>query len=131
MVVYNESLRLPDTRRHYRSIGVERFAVIDNVSDDDTLELLLEQPDCDVYQMPCEMRLAAGGAVWRSALILARYGTNRWVLCADADEHLVYDDCKRYELKHLVKALEREGRSCERKERTLSEFSVSGGCWSD
>ena len=45
MVVRNESLRLPSTLAHYRQLGVDRFLVIDNGSDDGTLEFLRGQPD--------------------------------------------------------------------------------------
>jgi hypothetical protein len=111
MVVYNESLRLPDTLRHYRQIGVDRFALIDNMSDDGTLQFLLAQSDCDIYQMPRELRHAMGGAGWRSALVHSYYGSDRWVVCTDADEQLVYDDCERKTLKQLTAVLEREGRT--------------------
>ncbi|EMI19111.1 hypothetical protein RMSM_03961 [Rhodopirellula maiorica SM1] len=106
MVVYNETLRLPDTLRHYREIGVDRFAVIDNLSNDGTVEYLQQQPDCDIYQMEDEFRNSAGGAGWRSGVIHSFYGCNRWVIITDADEHLVYDSFETKSLRNLIQHLE-------------------------
>lgn len=109
MIVFNESLRLPDTLRHYRSLGVDRFAVIDNASDDRTQALLLDQPDCDVYFMPHEFRTSIAGSGWSSTLIREFYGTGRWVVCSDADEQLVFDDCERHDLHDLSRYLTLHG----------------------
>ena len=41
---------LPHFLKHYRQIGVKRFAFVDNGSTDQTLPFLLDQSDCDVFQ---------------------------------------------------------------------------------
>jgi hypothetical protein len=48
-VVRNEALRLPYFLSYYRSIGFDRFIVVDNDSTDGTRELLLAQPDIFVF----------------------------------------------------------------------------------
>ncbi|TWU49476.1 glycosyltransferase family 2 protein [Rubripirellula reticaptiva] len=111
MITFNERLRLPDTLRHYRSLGVDRFAIIDNGSDDGTVELLLSQHDCDVYFMPHAYRSSVGGSGWSSTLIREFYGTGRWVVCTDADEQMVYHDCERHDLHDLVRLLKDSGQS--------------------
>jgi len=48
--VRDEMELLPHFLKHYREIGVKRFAFMDNGSVDQTLPFLLDQNDCDVFQ---------------------------------------------------------------------------------
>lgn len=107
--VFNERLRLPDTLRHNRQLGVDRFAVLDNGSTDGTLEYLLEQPDVDLYQTFLPFRNSIGGVGWVSTLIHQQYSPDRWVLWCDADEQLVYDGCAARGLHELCALLEARG----------------------
>ena len=87
--IKNEALLLPHFLNHYRRIGVRRFAFVDNGSRDDTLAVLLDQPDCDVFRNLGDFRAAIHGMVWKTCL-LNRYADAAWHLSADADEHAVY-----------------------------------------
>ncbi|EKK02894.1 hypothetical protein RBSH_01587 [Rhodopirellula baltica SH28] len=112
MVVFNEMLRLPDTLRHYRSLGVERFAIIDNSSTDGTLDYLKYQPDVDIYSTDNRYRQSVGGSGWISALIHRHYGVNRWVLWSDADEQFVFDGFESRSLPELCQLLVSRNRQC-------------------
>ena len=99
-VMKNELYFLPHFFEHYRNMGVQQFAVLDDKSDDGTREFLLDQPDCIVYKSAysfgdkpfshrkdrpfTDIRMAQ---VWRS-LLLSRHSADRWALCLDADEFL-------------------------------------------
>ncbi|TWU04406.1 glycosyltransferase family 2 protein [Stieleria varia] len=102
MVVFNESLRLPDSLRHYRSLGIERFAIMDNSSTDSTRDYLLQQPDVDLYSVPLDYKTSVGGCGWVSALIHIHYGAHRWVVWSDADEQLVFDGSEQHDLHALT-----------------------------
>jgi Glycosyl transferase family 2 len=86
-VVKDEMAVLADLLEHYRGLGVERFALLDNGSTDATPDFLAAQPDVDLYatRQPFQRKQA-----WVNALI-ARYGYDRWYLHVDADEHVVFD----------------------------------------
>lgn len=99
-VVRNEMYFLPAFLDHYRKLGVEHFAILDDQSDDGTREFLLSQPDCSVYESKwrfgdkpfsgrtdppfADIRMAQ---VWRS-LLLDRHCMGTWGLCVDADEFI-------------------------------------------
>lgn len=89
-VVRDELALLPHFLHHYRGLGVQRFAFVDNGSTDGTLQYLLGQVDCDVFHHPGNFRAASAGMAWKN-LLLRAYAPARWYLSVDADEHLVYD----------------------------------------
>jgi glycosyltransferase involved in cell wall biosynthesis len=106
-VVRNEAERLPDFFRHYRSLGIERFAIVDNGSVDGTTEYLLEQEDVDLYSKRGLFHWTRKQA-WINRLI-AIYGYDRWFLAADADEQLVYDRYESIDILQLVSQMEKNG----------------------
>ncbi|MDR1360710.1 MAG: glycosyltransferase [Rickettsiales bacterium] len=103
----NEMALLPDFLRHYRKLGIRKFVFIDNASDDGTLEFLKAQPDCDLYQVRDEYNYVKQNT-WR-AMILEKYGANRWYLCVDADELLVYQNCETISISKFVRKMQRRG----------------------
>jgi hypothetical protein len=105
MVVRNEEMRLPDCLRHHRTIGVDRFAIIDNSSNDQTRAFLLDQPDVDCYKTSNKYSEARSGVYWHTRLA-RRYGFGRWYLSVDADELLVYSGMERHDLHDLLNFLE-------------------------
>jgi hypothetical protein len=106
-VMRDEHVRLGDFLRHYRALGIERFGIIDNGSQDDSANFLSRQPDVDLYQNlgPYNSRLKVG---WINRLI-ETYGRDRWFVCVDADEHIVFDGCESHRLPDLVKCAESLG----------------------
>ena len=105
--VKNDLVRIRALFAHYRALGVGRFAMVDNGSDDGTLEFLLAQPDADVFRTD-----AGFGSVQKAGWLdraAAGYGTDRWFLWIDADELLVYPGMETRGLCALTKALEARG----------------------
>ena len=49
MVVWNKSLRLDSTLKHYRQLGVNRFFIVDSGSTDGTLDYLAAAPDVHAF----------------------------------------------------------------------------------
>lgn len=106
----NEVIRLPAFLDHYRALGIDRFAIVDNGSDDGSLELLVDQPDVDVYASDRPFSTVRYGSGWITGLS-RRYGINRWLVYADIDEHLVYDGFEDHSVHELARYLEAHGRS--------------------
>lgn len=104
-VVKNERAALGDLLRHYRRLGVTRFALIDNGSTDGSLGYLAAQPDVDLYSVRRPFPLKQG---WINGVI-ARYGYDRWYVYVDADEHLVFDGAGARSLGDLVAFAEARG----------------------
>ncbi len=69
MVVRNEARRLPYCLEYHRVLGVERFFIVDNGSDDGTREFLLDQPDCHVFHAGGSFAAANYGMDWINVLV--------------------------------------------------------------
>jgi Glycosyl transferase family 2 len=106
-VVKNEITRLRDFLRHYRSCGIERFVFIDNGSTDGSVEFLCAQPDVDIYVCVASFNWMRKQG-WINSII-GKYGYDRWYVCVDADEQMVYDGFDQYSIADLAWHLEREG----------------------
>lgn len=89
MVVRNEILRLQATLDHHRRLGVDRFLVVDNGSDDGSFELLLQAPDVHVFRTSDGFGESGYGLRWINTL-LGAYCQDHWVLTIDADEFFIF-----------------------------------------
>ncbi len=107
-ITHNDIALLPHLLRHYRNLGVTRFICVDDVSGDGSRELLLEQPDVDVWASPLRFAEARRGRRWREKLF-SLYGIGRWYLNIDSDEFLIYDRCLERPLADLIRVLEARG----------------------
>lgn len=107
VVEKNDLERLKTGVGHHRKIGVSRFVVVDNASDDETLEWLSCQPDVDVVTVKVPYTTNRREA-WVNRVI-AHYGADRWYLVVDSDEMLVYPGCEKREIGDLVEECESEG----------------------
>ena len=101
VVVRNEGYFLPRFLDHYRRLGVDRFVVLDDRSDDGSREFLAAQPDVLLLASardfgepvfpddpdPARRRIRMVHA-WRT-LMLHRFALDRWALVLDADEFVV------------------------------------------
>jgi hypothetical protein len=108
--VRDEMELLPHFLRHYREIGVKRFAFVDNGSVDETLPFLLDQNDCDVFQYTKSFKNSRAGMIWKNLLILT-YLPAKWYFSADADEHAVYEDWPNISLDEFAERMSAKGRS--------------------
>jgi glycosyltransferase involved in cell wall biosynthesis len=86
--VRDEMIRIAQFLDHYRRIGVNHFAIVDNASEDGTAEFLEQQGDVSLYRTSQSFG-GGGGWAWIETL-LERHAAGRWCLVADADELLVY-----------------------------------------
>ncbi len=107
-VLKNAERYLPSFLAHYRSLGIKRFAFVDDRSNDETRALLLSAPDVDIYESNVDFRGASGGLVWRD-LLVDRYGRNRWYLSLDCDEYLVFPGSETRGLKDFIAEIEARG----------------------
>jgi glycosyltransferase involved in cell wall biosynthesis len=105
LVVRNEALRLPSVLDHARKLGVERFLIVDNGSDDGTLEFLLAQDDVHVFSTTERYADAESGIVWTNQ-ILDRFCDGHWTLTIDADELFVYPRYEQVPLRKLCDFLD-------------------------
>ena len=109
LLVRNERIRLPWLLDHYRALGVDRFLILDNASDDGTADWLLAQgPDVHLFQTSASFAASGAGMRWTNAL-LDRHGCGAWCLTVDADEALVYPHSEKVRLPELTAHLDRCG----------------------
>jgi hypothetical protein len=106
--VRNEISKLPYLFFYYRNLGVARFFVVDDRSDDGSREFLLNQENCHVFHSTNSYQDARRGVHWHN-LLLDTYGTGYWCLVVDADELLVYPHCEKITLPSFCKFLDSEG----------------------
>ncbi len=99
-VARNEASRLPRFFAHHKQIGVSRFLIVDNGSEDETAALLLAEPMADVFHTAASFRDAVHGLHWYNGLARALC-VGHWTLMADADELFVYDGMETHDLKAL------------------------------
>jgi Glycosyl transferase family 2 len=107
-VVRNEMTMLPHFLAHYRKLGVRAFLISDNCSDDGTLDYLAAQPDVMLFSSDTEYRCSHYGVSWQQA-ILGNFCLGKWVVLADADEFLVYQDCETRSIDDFVAAISARG----------------------
>ena len=100
LCIKNDLKRIKMLVEHYRNLGVERFAFMDNGSDDGTYEWLLEQPDIDLYRCFEQYQtLVKEGWINR---IVSHYGFDRWYILTDSDELIVYTGMEDHPLKDVL-----------------------------
>lgn len=104
----NEAPRLSAFFDHYRKMGVQRFFVIDNGSDDGSRDITLAQPDTHLWVTDASYKQSRFGMDWMNAL-LRRYGHGQWCVSVDADERLVLPDDDQ-DLARFTARLEAQGR---------------------
>lgn len=104
----NEALRLPHFLAHYRRLGVRHFVMVDNASTDDTPRLLSDAADVSLWHAAGSYRASRYGMDWVAGL-MARHGSGRWCVVADADELLVYPGCDTADLPALAGRLTATG----------------------
>jgi hypothetical protein len=108
MIARDERWRFPWFFAHYRRLGVSRFFVADNGSQDGSVSWLLEQPDTHVFNATTTHAESASGMVHINAM-LDDFGRHGWNLYVDADEALVFDRSETRGLRALTEHLENSG----------------------
>lgn len=106
--IRNERVRLEHWLAHYRALGVVHFLIVDNASDDGTVEFLAKQPDVSLWTTPHSYKVSRFGVDWLTCLQM-KHGVGRWCLTVDADELLVYPDHTSRGLAALTAHLDLQG----------------------
>ncbi|NEP72057.1 MAG: glycosyltransferase [Okeania sp. SIO2G4] len=109
VVVRNESLRLPYFLSYHRQQGIDKFLIVDNGSNDETLAYLLQQPDVYLWQSFLSFNQANFGSAWFEVL-LRKYALDHWCLMVDADELFYYPNCESKKINQLCEELEQQGK---------------------
>jgi tetratricopeptide (TPR) repeat protein len=107
-VILNQLWRLPWFFDYYRKLGVTRFFVVDNGSDDGSLEFLHQQKNVHIFQTTDSYSQAKAGMRWINELV-EEYGEDHWCLYVDADEALVFPGMEKFGLRYLAEYMERNG----------------------
>nr|WP_281409330.1 glycosyltransferase family 2 protein [Microvirga terricola] len=108
MVVRNEVSRLPYHLAYHRTLGVDRFFFVDNGSEDGTVDFLLSQPDCHVFQTFASFGEANYGMHWIN-LLVERFGIGSWCLFLDADELFTFPHADELSLPDFCRFLDQTG----------------------
>jgi glycosyltransferase involved in cell wall biosynthesis len=90
--IRNELTLLPHFFEHYRRLGAGPFIMIDNGSDDGSLDYLLSQ-DCHVFYTSSSFREARFGINWVNEAV-RRFCLGKWFIFVDCDELFVYPNCE-------------------------------------
>jgi glycosyltransferase involved in cell wall biosynthesis len=106
MVCNNEAERLPYLFDYHRHLGVHRFIVVDNNSNDGSYDFLASQPDCHLFHTAESFAAANHGVKWLNSL-LEEYGPDHWCLVLDADELFVYPYSEEISLPEFCAYLDR------------------------
>ena len=109
--VRNEMTRLPSVINHHRALGIDRFFIIDNGSEDETLSFLKEQPDVAVFSANQDFKYSSSGMNW-ICFLMDEFANGRWCLIIDADELFVYPNCESKGIKDLCFFLDERGYGC-------------------
>lgn len=107
LCVKNDLRRIQMLVDHYRMLGVERFAIMDNGSDDGTYEWLLAQQDIDLYRCfeKYKTKVKEG---WMNRII-SYYGFDHWYLLTDSDELLTYIGMEEHPLSDIILYAQKNG----------------------
>jgi glycosyltransferase involved in cell wall biosynthesis len=106
--VRNEVLRLPDFLAHHRRLGADRFLIVDNASDDGTMEFLRAQDDVCLFFTDESYAQSGCGVRWLNEVLLA-YTSGHWTLILDADELFIYPGFETAGLSQLTTWLDARG----------------------
>lgn len=88
----NERIRLSYFLKYYRDLGVQHFFIVDNDSDDGSLEYLEQQKDVSLWHSSASYKRSRFGVDWLNWLQM-RYAHGHWALVVDVDEFFVYPFC--------------------------------------
>lgn len=104
----NEVERLPYFLEYYRKLGVSKFFVVDNGSNDGSSELLKSCDDVIYFYTEESYKGSGAGRDWLYELA-HNYGIGHWCLTLDVDELLVYPGIEQVNLHDFCGFLDMEG----------------------
>ena len=100
MCVKNDLKKMQLLLSHYRRLGVEKFAILDNGSDDGTFDWLKQQKDVDLFtSFQKYQRLVKEGWINR---IISYYGFDHWYILTDSDELMTFIGMEEHTLNDVI-----------------------------
>lgn len=105
-LVKDDIIRIKKLIGHYKKIGVNNFAIIDNNSTDGTIEFLKEIENVMLFQVK-EKYTTMRRQAWINRVI-SYFGLDKWYLIVDSDEFLCFNDMNSYNLNDLIKYYSRK-----------------------
>lgn len=105
--IKNEERRLNYFFKYYKDLGADRFFVIDNNSNDESVNYCLKEDDVHLFSTKEDF---SKQLTWFDYL-LKQYGKKHWCLIVDPDEFLVFYDSENTSLKELCAKLKLQGYS--------------------
>ncbi len=99
--IRNEKVRLPYFLEYYRKLGINHFFIVDNDSDDGSLQFLLGQEDVSIWHSSASYKRARFGVDWLNYLQM-QYGHRHWCLVVDCDEFFIYPFCDTRSIRALT-----------------------------
>ncbi|MBR1413908.1 MAG: glycosyltransferase family 2 protein [Bacilli bacterium] len=102
----NDLIKLEKFISHHRKLGIDKFIILDNDSNDGSIEYLLKQKD--VILLQTKTTYTSSRRVGWINRIIAHYGYNRWYFIADSDELLVYNECENKSIKNVIAYCEKK-----------------------
>jgi len=109
VTVRDEADLLPYFLEHHERLGIDRFLVVDNLSQDGTRELLLDHPKVHLWQTGMRYWPANAGTAWIEVLFRA-FARDHWCLVVDPDEQFYYPDVETRSLRQLCDELDQAGK---------------------
>ncbi len=106
----NEEYRIGAFIEHYVRLGARSIHIIDNHSDDRTVEIASGCPYVTLWHAAGSYLEAEHGNLWRGALS-RRYGLGKWILNLDADEFIAYSNMEESGLPKLQAWLTARGKT--------------------
>lgn len=103
-VARNEMVRLPSFLTHYRTLGVDKFLIVDNGSTDGTSAYLSAQADVFHVLAPGSYGQANCGHDW--IIEMLGHCGGHWCVVADCDEFFVYPGHQGRDLRRFVQDLQ-------------------------
>ncbi|WP_169578060.1 glycosyltransferase family 2 protein [Rudanella lutea] len=104
-IMRNESLRLPHFFEYYKSLGVDRFFLIDNSSTDDSVQIALQCQAVHVFRTTDSY---VNHWYWMEHL-LEKYGKGYWCVVVDIDELLYFPQAEKLSIPKFCQFLEETG----------------------
>jgi Glycosyl transferase family 2/Methyltransferase domain len=109
VTVRDEADLLPHFLEYHERLGIDRFLVVDNLSQDGTRELLLDHPKVHLWQTGMRYWPANAGTSWIEVLFRA-FARRHWCLVVDPDELFYYPEVETRSLRELCDELDQAGK---------------------
>lgn len=106
---FNEAELIENLLNHYRAMTPCTFFVVDNMSEDGTVEYLSRQDDVRLWRTSESFAASGFGSTWINTLIAQHSSLDEYVLRIDADEFFVYPSMEDLSLPDFFRYLKRQG----------------------